>query len=75
VDLDLEGDNEKPDVTICMFKSVQFQLGENEDALLTCQIVAVKALQVKESSWSKEILEAGLLDQYWFGIRNALKTV
>jgi len=34
----------------------------------------VKASQVEESSWSKEILEAGLLDQHWLGIRNALKT-
>jgi len=35
--------------------------------------MAVKASQVEESSWSKEILEAGLLDQHWLGIRNALK--
>jgi len=34
----------------------------------------VKASQVEESSWSKEILEAGLLDQNWLGIRNGLKT-
>jgi len=36
--------------------------------------VAVKASQVEESSWSKEILEARLLDQHWLGIRNALKS-
>jgi len=34
--------------------------------------MAVKASQVEESSWWKEILEAGLLDQHWLGIRNAL---
>jgi len=47
-----------------MFKLEQFQLGENEEALLTCHVMAVKASQVVESSWSKEILEGGLLDQY-----------
>jgi len=36
--------------------------------------MAVKASQVEESSWSQEILEAGLLDQHWLGIKNALKT-
>jgi len=36
--------------------------------------MAVKASQVEESSWSKEILETGLLDQHWLGIRNTLKT-
>jgi len=57
-----------------MFKPGQFQLGENEEALLTRHVMGVKAAQVEESSWSKEILEAGLLDQNWLGIRNALKT-
>jgi len=57
-----------------MSKPWQFQLGENEEALLTCHVMAVKASQVEESSWSKEILEAGLLDQHWLGIRNALNT-
>jgi len=57
-----------------MLKPGQFQLGENEEALLTRHIMAVKASQVEESSWLKEILEAGLLDQHWFGIRNAWKT-
>ena len=34
----------------------------------------MRASQVEESSWSKGILEVGLLDQHWLGIRNALKT-
>jgi len=74
VDPELEGEGEKQDLTICMFKPGQFQLGENEKALLTRHVMVVKAPQVEESSWSKEILEAGLLDQLWLGIRNALKT-
>jgi len=74
VDPELEGEEEKQDLTIRMFKPEQFQLGENEEALLTRQVMAVKASQVEESSWSKEILEAGLLNQHWLGIRNALKT-
>ena len=57
-----------------MFKPGQFQLGENEEALLTRHVMGVKAAQVEESSWSKEILEAGVLDQHWLGIRNAMKT-
>jgi len=57
-----------------MFKPGQFQLGDNEEALLARHVMAVKASQVEESSWSKEILEAGLLDQHWLGFRNALKT-
>jgi len=52
----------------------QFRLGENEEALLTRHVMAVEASQVEESSWSKAILEAGLLDQHWLGIRDALKT-
>jgi len=36
--------------------------------------MAVKPSQVEETSWSKEILEAGHLNQHWLGIRNALKT-
>jgi len=59
---------------IRMFKPRQLQLGENEEGLLTRHVMAVKASQVEESSWSKGILEAGLLDQQWLGIRNALKT-
>jgi len=74
VDSELEGEGEKEDLTIRMFKPGQFHLGENEEALLTRHVMAVEALQVEESSWSKEILEAGLLDQHWLGIRNALKT-
>ena len=52
----------------------QFQLGENEEAFLSRHDMVVKVLQLEETTWSKEILEAGLLDQHWFGIRNALKT-
>jgi len=64
VDLELEGEREKQDLTIRRFKPGQFQLGENKEALRTRHIMAVKASQVEESSWSKEILEAGLLDQH-----------
>jgi len=74
VDPELEGEGEKQDLTIHMFKPGQFQLGENEEVLLTRPIMAVKAAQVEQSSWSKEILEAGLLEQHWLGIRNAFKT-
>jgi len=74
VDPELKGEGEKQDLTIRMFKPGQFQLGENEEALLTRHVMAVKPSQVEESSWSMEILEAGLLDQHWLGIRNALKT-
>jgi len=62
VDHELEGEGEKQNLTIRMFKPGQFQLGENEKVLLTHHVMAVKASQVEESSWSKEILEAGLLD-------------
>jgi len=65
VDPELEGDGEKQDLTIHMFKPGQFQLGENEEALLTRHVMAVKASQVEESSCWKEILEAGFLDQNW----------
>ena len=73
MDPELEGDGEKQDLTIRMFKTVQFQLGENEESLLNRHVMTVKASQVEESSWSKEILEARLLDPHWLGIRNALK--
>jgi len=72
VDPELEGEGEKQDLTIRMFKPKQFQLGKNEWALITHHLMAVKASQVEESSWSKKILEAELLDQLWLGIRNAL---
>jgi len=36
--------------------------------------MAVKALQTEGSSWSKQILEVGLLDSDWLGIRNVLAT-
>jgi len=62
VDPKLEGQGEKQDLTIPMFKPGKFQHGENEEALLTRHVMAVKASQVEESSLSKEILEAGLLD-------------
>jgi len=73
VDPELEGEGEKQDLTIRMFKPGQFQLSENKKALLTRHVMAVKASQVEESSWSKKILEAGLLDQHWLGIRNVPK--
>jgi len=71
VDPELEGEGEKQDLTIRMFKPGQFQLGENEEALLTRHVMAVKASQIEESSWSKKILEAGLLNQHCLCIRNA----
>jgi len=74
VDPELEGEGGKQDLTFRIFKLGQFQLSENEEALLTHHVRAVSASQVEESSWSKEILEAGLLVQHWLGIRNALKT-
>jgi len=74
VDAEFEGEVQKEDLTIHMFKPGQFQVGENEEDLLTRHVMVVKDSQVEESSWSKEILEAGLLDQHWVGIRNALKT-
>jgi len=64
LDPELEGEGDKHDLMIRMFKPGQFQLGENEEALLTRHVNAVKASQVEESSWSKQILEAGLLDQH-----------
>jgi len=74
VDPELEGEGEKQDLKIHMFKPGQFKLGKNEEALLTRHVMAVKASEVEESTWSKEILEAGLLHQHGLGIRNALKT-
>ena len=74
VDPELKGEGEKQDLTVLMFKPVQFQLGENEEALLTRHVMAVMASQVEESTWTKEILEVALLDQPWLGIRNALRT-
>jgi hypothetical protein len=74
VDPELEGEGEKQDLTIRMFKPGQFNLGEREEVLVTRHIMAVKALQTEESSWSKDILEAGLLDSDWSGIRKALET-
>ena len=72
VDPELDGEGEKQDLTIQMFKSGQFDLGESEQLLVTRQVMPVKALQTEESSWWKEILEAGLLDSAWSGIRNTL---
>jgi len=64
VDPELEGEGEKQDLTIRMFKLGQFQLVENEEALLTHHIMVVKASQVAESGWSREVLEAGLMDKH-----------
>jgi len=74
VDPELEGEGEKQDLTIQIFKPSQFDLGESEELLLMRQVMGVKALQIVESSWSKEILEGGLLGSDWSGIRNALVT-
>jgi len=73
VDPELEGEGEKQDLTICIFKSGQRDLGMGEETLVTCQIIAGKASQTKESKWSKEILEAGPQDNTWLEIRNSLK--
>jgi len=43
VDPELEGEGEKQDLTIRMLKPGQFHLGENEEALLTRHVMAVKA--------------------------------
>jgi len=74
VDPELEGEGEKQDLIIQMFKPGQFDLRESEELLVTPQVMAVKALQMEESSWSKEILEAGFLNSDWSGIRNTLVT-
>jgi len=62
VDPELEGEGEKQDLTIRMFKPGQLDLGTGEETLVMRQIMAVKASQTEESKWSKEILEAGLQD-------------
>ena len=74
VDPKLEGEGEKQDLTIQVFKPGQFDLVESEELLVTRQVMAVRALQTEVSSWSKEIFESGLLDSDWSGIRNALVT-
>jgi len=73
VDPELEGEGEKQDLTICMFKPGQLDLETGEETLVTRHIMAVKASQTEESKWSGEILEAGLQDNTWLGIRNSLK--
>jgi len=73
VDPELEEEREKQDLTIRMFKSGQLDLGTSEETLVTYQIMAEKASQTEESKWSKKILEAGLQDNTWLGIRNSLK--
>jgi len=50
MDPELEGEGEKQDLTIRMFNPGEFQHGENEEALLTRHVIAVKASQVEESS-------------------------
>jgi len=72
VDPELEGEGEKQDLTIHMFKPGQLDLGTGEETLLTRQIMAVKASQTEESKWSKEILEAGLQDNTWLGVTRPL---
>jgi len=56
-----------------MFKPGQLDLETGEETLVTRQIMAVKASQTEESKWLEEILEAGLQDNTWLGIRNSLK--
>jgi len=59
VDPELEGEGEKQDLTIPIFKPGQLDLGTDEEILVTRQIIAVKSSQMEESKGSKEILEAG----------------
>ena len=73
VDPELEGEGEKQDLTIHIFKPGELDLGIGEETLVMRQIMAVKASQMEESKWSKEILEAGLQYNTWLGIRNSLK--
>jgi len=73
VDAELEGEGEKQDLTIRTFKPGQLDLGTGEVTLVTRQIMGVKASQTEESKWLKKILEAGLQDNIWLGIRNSLK--
>jgi len=49
VDPELEGEGEKQDLTIRIFKPGQLSLGTGTETLLTRQIIAVKALQTEES--------------------------
>jgi len=72
VDPELEGEGEKQDLTIRMFRPGQLDLGTGEVTLATCQIMAVKTSQTEELKWTKEILEAGPQDNTWLGIRNSL---
>jgi len=50
VDPELEGEGEKQDLMIQMFKPGQFDLVESEELLVTHQVMALKALQSEESS-------------------------
>jgi len=49
VDAELEGEGEKQDLTICMFKLGQLDLGTSEETLVMRQIMAVKASPTEES--------------------------
>jgi len=44
VDPELEGEGEKQDLTIHMFKPGQLDIRTGEETLVTCQIMAAKAL-------------------------------
>jgi len=59
-DPELEGEGEKQDLTIRMFRPGQLDIGTGEETLVIRQIIAVKASQTEDSNWSKEMLEAGL---------------
>jgi len=60
VDPELEGEGEKQDLTIRMFKPGHLDLETGQEILVTCQIMVVKASHMEESKWSKETLEVGL---------------
>ena len=62
VDPELEGEGQKPDLTICIFKPDQLDLGTGEETLVMHQIIAVKPSQTEESKQLEKILEAGLQD-------------
>jgi len=51
VDPELEGEGEKRDLTIQMFKPGQFDLRESKELLGIRQLMVVKALQTEDSSW------------------------
>ena len=69
LDPELEGGSKSTHPEMAIFRLRQLELNPGEEVLTEWSIVAVAACRIKQSKWTRQILDAGRQDSRWKQIK------